>query len=283
MSASDVVPNLIDEVGAFQTGFDPLGQGKFLLAAITFDAHTAGIATFASDPADVSPLHDVLLYEPDDQPVGLSAITLGAKSITIGTPIAEGELAYTNPINPLDVNADSNVTPMDALAVVNALNSMGPARLPAVVIYAGEGEMSSLLAKKPHIGYVDVNGDGFISPIDALQIVNRLNAKQEALAEGELAASTLSLAAAADQASSATWIVGPYGMESTATSGELPEVATPDAVLSSNSDTSDYLTAREANGLWAEWDGDSSATDADVTDDLAAAIATIWDGPSTTL
>ena len=129
------------------------------MAAVTFDAHTAGIATFAADPADVSPLHDVLLYEPDDQPVALSAITLGAKSITIGTPIAEGELAYTNPINPLDVNADSNVTPMDALAVVNALNSDGAGRLPAVVIYAGEGEMSSLLAKKPQKGYMDVNGD----------------------------------------------------------------------------------------------------------------------------
>ena len=66
VSASDVVPNLIDEVGAFQTGFDPLGQGKFLLAAITFDAHTAGIATFRPIRPTFRRLHDVLLFEPDD-------------------------------------------------------------------------------------------------------------------------------------------------------------------------------------------------------------------------
>ena len=113
--------------------------------------------------------------------------------------------------------------------------------------------------------------------------MNYLNRLTKGQAEGELAASTLSLAAAANQASSVTWIVGPYGMEPTATSGGLPEVATPEAVLSASNDTSAYLTAREADGLWAEWDGDNGAADADLTDDLAAAIATIWDGPSTTL
>ena len=56
----------------------------------------------------------------------------------------------------LDVNSDASVTPLNALLVINRLNSTGTG--PA-------GTQSHL----------DVNRDGIISPLDALLVINRLN------------------------------------------------------------------------------------------------------------
>jgi hypothetical protein len=56
----------------------------------------------------------------------------------------------------LDVNSDASVTPLDALLVINRLNS------------SGTGPAGT------H-GHLDVNRDGIISPLDALLVINRLN------------------------------------------------------------------------------------------------------------
>lgn len=73
--------------------------------------------------------------------------------ITVGSPLQ-------NLARPLDVNVDGNVTPLDALAVINILN--------AGLSGASEGESQSVLG--------DVSGDGHITPADALAIINHLNA-----------------------------------------------------------------------------------------------------------
>lgn len=70
----------------------------------------------------------------------------------------------TNPLNPLDVNNDTNVTANDALVV---LNHMGRIRS------GGEGE--AVAAARP---FLDVNGDSRVTAGDALMIIN-------SLAEGE--------------------------------------------------------------------------------------------------
>jgi hypothetical protein len=59
---------------------------------------------------------------------------------------------------PADVDQDGNLTPMDALLVINHLNHSGAAE--------GEGPM------------VDCNGDGFVTPLDALEVINQLNSGQ---------------------------------------------------------------------------------------------------------
>ncbi len=66
-----------------------------------------------------------------------------------------------------DVNLDFNVSPLDSLLVINALNAGGSRSF-------AEGEVSSGVAQM-----LDVNGDNFLSPIDALAIINRLNAEGE--------------------------------------------------------------------------------------------------------
>jgi VCBS repeat-containing protein len=69
---------------------------------------------------------------------------------------------YQNPNNKFDVNADSFVSPIDVLVVVNLLNAQGPS-IPV------DG-----LPGPPD--YVDVNGDGRVDPIDVLELINFINA-----------------------------------------------------------------------------------------------------------
>jgi hypothetical protein len=78
--------------------------------------------------------------------------------------------SWQNVRNPLDVNSDMRIEPLDALLVINDLNLNGAGQL------AG-----------PPIGppFFDVNGDGFISPIDALLIINYLNRQSESQLPGE--------------------------------------------------------------------------------------------------
>jgi hypothetical protein len=74
-----------------------------------------------------------------------------------------------NSENPRDVNVDAFVTPLDALAVVNALNTGFP-----------EGED----VERPAM-FLDVSGDGIVSPKDALLIINHLNETYVETGEGE--------------------------------------------------------------------------------------------------
>ena len=64
---------------------------------------------------------------------------------------------WNNPVNPMDVNNDGNVTPIDALITINQLN----------VSPGGELTESSY--------YVDTNGDGLLSPIDVLLVISAIN------------------------------------------------------------------------------------------------------------
>ncbi|MCB9938706.1 MAG: hypothetical protein H6823_10725 [Planctomycetaceae bacterium] len=69
---------------------------------------------------------------------------------------------WRNPVNPFDVNNDNSVFPIDALQIINVLNSKGPHTLPAV---------------RPSDGsqpYLDVSGDNVVAPIDVLQVINVL-------------------------------------------------------------------------------------------------------------
>jgi hypothetical protein len=84
----------------------------------------------------------------------------------------EGPLLQ-NPDNPLDVNADGMVTPLDALLVINHLNQPQD----------GEAEASSASPSTSFFG--DVSGDDVISPIDVLLLVNWLNFSRTAVEAGE--------------------------------------------------------------------------------------------------
>ena len=151
--------NVIDDLGAFQTGTAPLGPTERLLATVTFQAKTAGSAVFNANPADVLPLHETLLFEPTDA-VAVPRINFGTASLTV-IGGGEGELVLTNPLNRFDVDDNGSITPRDVLLIVNSINRLLSSGV------GGEGEGS--------VVYLDVNGDRSVTPMDALQVVNRLN------------------------------------------------------------------------------------------------------------
>ena len=84
------------------------------------------------------------------------------------TVTVSGKTDWQNPVDRLDSNGDKEVSPIDALVIINSLNE------------DGSRELGNLLEPPPL--WYDVNGDGSISPIDPLVIINHLN---ETESEGE--------------------------------------------------------------------------------------------------
>ena len=67
---------------------------------------------------------------------------------------------WTNPVDVLDVSGDRQISPFDALLIINELNVVG------------SHELGTRATEGP---YFDVNMDGFVSPLDALLVLNELN------------------------------------------------------------------------------------------------------------
>ncbi len=169
-------PGRIDEVGG-TSGVRPLGQGRFVLATQALRATAPGRLSVQSDPADESPLHDVLLYG-SNQPLASDLISFGRVELQV--------VDWHNDDQPLDVNRDGRVTPIDALLIVNQLNASGPR------VLNGQTPLDLLPLEA-----VDVNGDGFLSPIDALTVVNELNLAAAAAARDAAVANDASAGDAA--------------------------------------------------------------------------------------
>jgi hypothetical protein len=83
---------------------------------------------------------------------------------------------WQNHALPTDVNADGFVTPIDALRVINELNTAGARDLSAPVESINRTRF--MAAGEPQASFLDVNGDGLLTSIDALTVINKLNAAQ---------------------------------------------------------------------------------------------------------
>jgi hypothetical protein len=117
---------------------------SFVVSAASKNGTTYARFRLSSDPTSISTATGAA---PDGE-VEDYAVTI------VGNP-------YKNQSNNLDVNGDGKVTPIDALNVINYLNSA----LPKVLTL-------------PHTAaapYIDVNGDGNVTPIDALLVIDYLN------------------------------------------------------------------------------------------------------------
>ncbi|MEM7311707.1 MAG: dockerin type I domain-containing protein [Planctomycetota bacterium] len=93
----------------------------------------------------------------------------------------EAHIDAHNDPDPLDVNQDGYISAVDALTVINYLNTEG-----------FELTVALTRAFKP-----DTNGDGAVSSIDALRLVNYLNTDRGAAAEGEFSGQANALEAEA--------------------------------------------------------------------------------------
>lgn len=114
------------------------------------------------------------------------SVTVGAKTYNLGIADKEDNvrtmkkmaplvaryserpfLTLTNPENCLDSSADSIVTPIDGLRVINYLNGEAPQQ--EIALMTGLRKVAFIF------GYIDTNKDGWITPIDTLRVINHLN------------------------------------------------------------------------------------------------------------
>ena len=143
------------------------------LGYVELTADAAGVQEFQLDLDDPNRQQD-----PTEAPsrVGMGSvpagkIALGTVSVDQQVGVGEGESDGAATVtlaqqDPLDVNNDGVVTPLDVLVVINHLNRSDRN------VSGGEGESSDL----------DVNGDGVVTPLDALSVINRLNLASSASA-----------------------------------------------------------------------------------------------------
>ncbi|SMP75586.1 Dockerin type I repeat-containing protein [Neorhodopirellula lusitana] len=180
----------VDDIGIWvkhRSGVQPLDTGEYFFWISDF--HNAAVPdptsptpAIASDlpsdyftPFSPSPLGNDLSMQWGDE---FALPIFGNFDPPVGVTAADTSL--TNPNNAYDVNNDGNVTALDALIVINAINEgnteVGP-------LSRASGEEASA------VKFVDVNGDLNVSPLDALQVINELN---------RLASSSEPLSVAAD-------------------------------------------------------------------------------------
>lgn len=95
-----------------------------------------------------------------DNIVRLMAVSAVFSCVVSMAPTAGATSLWQNQLNHLDVNNDGNVTPLDALFIVDELNANG---------------RRALSFPEPYPPYVDTSGDQWISPLDSLLVINDLN------------------------------------------------------------------------------------------------------------
>ncbi|MBX3422803.1 MAG: protein containing Planctomycete extracellular domain protein [Pirellulaceae bacterium] len=112
-------------------------------------------------------------------PTGTSKIDIRARdpatTVISNTVTDSFRSPWQNPRNPFNVNDDHRISALDALLVINALNSRGG------------GELGSSGISPPP--YLDVSGDGRLTSRDALLVINHLNSRNSG--SGEASAATL--------------------------------------------------------------------------------------------
>jgi VCBS repeat-containing protein len=129
------------------------------------------VAGFGPTKGTATVVNGKVQYTPNASVTGADSFryqvadSLGATSIaTVTLTIRQTPSAWQNPIKPLDVNGDTFVTPIDALLVINLLNS------------AGAGPLAGRTPPIPVQPFVDTNGDSSLTALDALLVINAINA-----------------------------------------------------------------------------------------------------------
>ncbi|QEG01722.1 hypothetical protein Mal15_58010 [Stieleria maiorica] len=129
---------------------------------------------------DVVPLGDgTIRYIPADGFLGIDSFTytiadLAGRVSSPGTVQVQvtGSRLQNPDLNP-DVNDDGDISPIDALLVINHLARQSSASIPVQDTDVGPP-------------YYDVNGDKLISPLDALAVINELARRQAISGLGEM-------------------------------------------------------------------------------------------------
>ena len=125
--------------------------------------------TIAGSPVSAILGHEKLpdTIEPTDMPLAEAE----ADPLSLGAAFNSPN-AWHNSTNPYDVNGSGDVTPLDALIIVNYLNE-----------HPGAPLLPNAVAVVPP--FYDVSGDNLCTPQDALLVINWLKHQREGSPEGE--------------------------------------------------------------------------------------------------
>lgn len=159
------------------------------------------------------------------------------------------DIAWQNPIDSNDINGDGEVSPNDAILIINRLNNPGASRaLPDSVVRQVTG------ANGEHY-FFDANDDGQISPADAIRVINRLNELSMIRTDPVQVDEDASDEAAANLFSQVRDLIGDSNLDGRFDSADLVQVF----------QAAEYEDATEDNSTWAEgdWDGDRDFTTSD--------------------
>ena len=159
-----------------------------------------GSVSIVAAPANgqaVSNVDGTVTYTPDSEFVGVDSFQYNVRdefnaisnNAFVTVEVNSITPSWQNPSNPLDVDNNGVVVPLDALLVINELNANGSRPLDPPPSLTGPVEPPP---------YLDVNGDGFLSPIDALQVINALNNLAAAQPVAAVAAQSTIVGAALD-------------------------------------------------------------------------------------
>ncbi|MFO0904160.1 MAG: dockerin type I domain-containing protein [Pirellulales bacterium] len=200
--------------------------------------------------------------------------------VTIGGP------PWQNSTRNTDVNNDGHVTPLDALLVVNFLNTYpGVSALPnppPFVPFAG----TPIYPDNPGTGsdfFIDVNGDGFVTPLDALLVINLINTGGGGEGEAASVDSVVDVLPASLDPAVLASLDGNSANVGSSTGGSAP------AATATRSTTVDFVfpvvsrstTETEDDGdLARDWLLHQAADDADGLDALADDLAYLTSEPS---
>jgi hypothetical protein len=218
----------------------------------------------AGDPAD-NPIREVAIRDNDPAnqvPVVLTDEQVFLRPTTL-TISPAGQPEFFNSHNPMDVNQDHSVSPIDALTVINYINARVSGPLLGAPV---QGQM------------VDTNMDGILSPVDVLGVVNYLNAflvsnlpahyAPSAGGEGEGEAGMAALVSGWDDSSSSSTSSGTTSSSAMLLTNASPSsgsFAAPSTVTGSDDSSSassmDIVDAGAADELYAsltDMDGDTT-------------------------
>ncbi|GAB5407081.1 MAG: hypothetical protein Aurels2KO_53120 [Aureliella sp.] len=152
--------------GTYQySGVNPSGATTAVLSSAGMDGNDGGWAVLRGDNPLASGNIDLSIDEDQIRDSERNHTTEQVAYFVIGGMAGEGEASsqaspeITTHV-PLDVNGDGYTSPIDALQVINALNTKSES-----LAFFEEGDNA-----------LDTNGDGHVSPIDALLVINKLNA-----------------------------------------------------------------------------------------------------------
>ena len=125
--------------------------------------------TFIYEHTGLTAVDDTFIYEVRDASGGA---TQGTVTLVVDRS------KWQNPSERRDVTGEGDISPLDALVLINYINSH-TAPGPAVPVPPDPAEPPP---------YYDVNGDGWVSAIDVIIIINYLNDQANSVGEGETGA-----------------------------------------------------------------------------------------------